>query len=406
MNPGPCPEPPRAAGILPADRRHATNDKRSAAGWLMALGWLSAIPAGPPSESLAADRSCPSASGLIRVDPTKSDSSPTRAARYRGGRAGGSWKAATIFRSRKAAMNRAAERRHSCRRGCRPRFWPTRMSALRLAGSWQASCSAGSSTLPVNLCALRSAIAQNRRSSRRFYQRVGAPVSNRLGATHRAGPVGNRRSSLVAASPRYASAVKRGLAQPPSREERRDPNRGSWPAPSSFRPCSPAENLGVAARRQTAALFPDASRWRRSTETPLRGQGPSEAQAKALPPPTLANSSPRPIYRCQLGQRRLFFLLTAPRLAACEDPCALPGPTRSYPCRQKPVTCLNLSAGRATLTTSANEPFGWLQTQTDTRNGLESAHRYVPPPFPFPTSHGETVVFLTARSASSKSKHT
>ena len=48
----------------------------------------------------------------------------------------------------------------------------------------------------------------NRRDiARRSRNPSGAPVCNRLGTTHRARPVGNRRSTWVAASPRYASAV-------------------------------------------------------------------------------------------------------------------------------------------------------------------------------------------------------
>jgi hypothetical protein len=39
-----------------------------------------------------------------------------------------------------------------------------------------------------------SAIRQNRRLPRRFFQRVGAPVCNRLGAVGRPKPVGNRRA--------------------------------------------------------------------------------------------------------------------------------------------------------------------------------------------------------------------
>ena len=73
-----------------------------------------------------------------------------------------------------------AERRHFCRRGYLPRSWPTRMSALRLPGSWKVPGSLRTCSRTMNLCVL------------------------------------------------CASALERGWFSTQRRRERGVPNRGSW----------------------------------------------------------------------------------------------------------------------------------------------------------------------------------
>ena len=62
--------------------------------------------------------------------------------------------------------------------------------------------------------------AERKDIARQSRNRSGAPVSNRLGTTHRAKPVGNRRSALVAASPRYVSALNQSFIKPQKYEAR------------------------------------------------------------------------------------------------------------------------------------------------------------------------------------------